>query len=75
MSAESHGEKHPPSRAPARANWDNPTTVYFKLSKPFVPQMAGPPLPGFPTIDACDDHADQIERVLARGGHGRSWAS
>ncbi len=48
---------------------DNPTTVYFKLAKPYVPQMMGPPLPGFPTIDACDDHAARIEQVLTKGGH------
>jgi hypothetical protein len=48
---------------------DNPTTVYFKLAKAYVPQMMGPPLPGVSTIDACDDHSARIEQMLTNGGH------
>jgi hypothetical protein len=48
---------------------DNPTTVYFKLAKPYTPHMMGPPLPGFWTIDACDDHSASIEQMLTNGGH------
>jgi hypothetical protein len=48
---------------------DLPTAVWFKLSKPFVPKMMGPALPGRVAVDACEGHADQIERVLTRAGH------
>ena len=48
---------------------NNAITVYFRLAKPYVPTIAGPPLPGFPTIDACDEHASATERLLARGDH------
>ena len=49
---------------------DEPPTFYFNLVKPFVPTtMAGPPLPSFPTVDACAEHADRMEGILKRGGH------
>ena len=71
----------PNKPAKCQAEWvlsgvvcDKPTAFYFRLASLYLPGFliqppTGPRFAGFPTIDACEDHADKIERRLKASGH------